>query len=441
VCTPLITDPANRDYDAPTTSTPPSTVDSEAGRYAPPPQSHEHRFVTIVKTLTAEQALANSFNHHSFARTGSSIAGMASNLVGLHNTSPVSPYFSLLARIPDFARTDLDVEMWDSRRLARFRAMRLTMFVFPTDLLEIAAAATRHIVEPLAVRWLRDSGLTDQEYARLTAAVDEALADGPLTVRALRQMLDVPQSVDLPGVVTRMCEVGKVAGGAPPRNWRSAVRQYHRWEDALPHVDLQRWDEESAIRELIDRYVHSYGPVAIDDMSWWTGFTKGRCRSAMDTLDVEDVAVDGWPGPLYRARSAGDKVEMGSSVRALPLLDPYVQGYRDRHRFIDPALHDFIYDGGGNSTATLVHRGRIVGVWQTSKDPVPSVRYHLFADGPTGLRSAAETELAAAGAHYFDCPVDVVSMTLMKPLSADGGRSASHPLDSRLHRASRRRRT
>lgn len=394
-----------------------------------------------MKTLTAEQALSNSFNHHSFARTGSSIAGMASNLVGLHNTSPVSPYFSLLARIPDFARTDLDVEMWGSRRLARFRAMRLTMFVFPVDLLEIAAAATRHIVEPLAERWLRDSGLTDQEYARLTAAVNEALTDGPLTVRALRQTLDIPQSVDLPGVVSRMCEVGQVAGGAPPRNWRSAVRQYHRWESALPRVDLQRWDEDSAIRELIDRYIRSYGPVTIDDISWWTGFTKGRCRSAMDTLNIEKVAVDGWPGPLYRARSGGNKVEMGSSVRALPLLDPYVQGYRDRHRFVDPALHNFIYDGGGNSTATLVHRGRIMGVWQISEDPAPSVRYHLFANCPTGFRSAAEIELAAAGSLYFDRPVDVVNITTMKPLSADGGRSASHPLDSRLHRASRRQRT
>ena len=394
-----------------------------------------------MKTLTAEQALANSFNHHSFARTSSSNAGMAANLVGLHNTSPVSPYFSLLARIPDFARSDLEVEMWDSRRLARFRAMRSTIFVFPIDLLEIAAAATRHIIQPLAERWLRDSGLTDQEYARLTAAVDEALTDGPLTVRALRQTLDVPQSVDLPGVVSRMCEVGKVAGGAPPRSWRSAVRQYHRWQDTLPCVDLQRWDEESAIRELIDRYIRSYGPVTIDDISWWTGITKGRCRSALDTLDVEEVGVDGWPGPLYRARSGGNKAEMGSPVRALPLLDPYVQGYRDRHRFIDPALHDFIYDGGGNSTATIVHRGRIIGVWQISEDPAPSVRYHLFANGPAGLRSAAEIELATAGALYFDRPVDIVNIATMKPLSADGGRSASHPLDSRLHRASRRQRT
>ena len=67
-----------------------------------------------------------------------------------------------------------------------------------------------------------------------------------------------------------------------------------------------------------------------------------------------------------------------------------------------------------------------------------SVRYHFFAKQPPVLRDAAEADLAAAGLMYFDREVDVVEIAHMKPLNADGGRSASHPLDDRLHRASRR---
>jgi hypothetical protein len=182
--------------------------------------------------------------------------------------------------------------------------------------------------------------------------------------------------------------------------------------------------------------------VTVNDMSWWTGITKGRCRAALAALgaSVEEVAVDGWPGPLYRIAAGDTTDEPDSAVTALPLLDPYVQGYRNRGRFLDPARNDFVYDGGGNSTATLIQHGRIVGIWQFAEEAVDSVRYHMFAAVPASVRRSAEADLAVAGDLYFERPVDVVATTTMKPLSADGGRSASHPLDSVLHRASRRQR-
>jgi hypothetical protein len=212
------------------------------------------------------------------------------------------------------------------------------------------------------------------------------------------------------------------------------------WEDVLPRVDIHRWPEGSAIRELVRRYITSYGPVTLDDISWWTGISKGRCSVAIGAMVelIEEVSVDGWLGPLYRVAGALDDEEVGSDVRALPLLDPYVQGYRDRDRFLDPGRSGLVYDGGGNAAATLVHRGRIIGVWQVSEEPLQSVRYHLFTGCTASVRRAAEADLAAAGALYFDRPVDVVEIAEMRPLGADGGRSASHPLDDRLHRASRR---
>jgi hypothetical protein len=130
-------------------------------------------------------------------------------------------------------------------------------------------------------------------------------------------------------------------------------------------------------------------------------------------------------------------VPVMNRVAALPLLDPYVQGYRDRVRMLDASRRGFVYDGGGNSAATLVWRGRIVGVWQTVEKPSEVVVYHLFRDAPSSIRDVAESELAAAGNLYFDAPVDVVAVPDMEPLSAGGGRSAAHPLDGRRHRARR----
>ncbi len=393
-----------------------------------------------MRALSAEAALAEAIRNHCLSQPGTSVEGIAAGLVGLHNTSQVSPYLSLRARLPGFSRSRLDGPMWGSWRMVRFRAMRLTMFVFPTDLLEIAAAATRHLGASLSARWLRDSGLSQADFDEISAGVDAALADGPLTARDLRRRLGLAQTIDLPGVVGRMCDAGRIVGGAPPRQWRSSIRCYHRWRDVLPEVDLDRWDPDVAVRELIHRYVRSYGPVTLDDVAWWTGLSKGRCRAALTDLapHLEPVAVDGWVGPLHRGK--GDTVagDAGSDVRALPLLDPYVQGYRDRARFLEPRRSDFVYDGGGNAAATLVHQGKIIGVWQVTVRRNETVRYHLFAGVPPSLRRAAETDLASAGALYFDHAVDVVAVPTMEPLSAQGGRSAMHPLDGQLHRASRR---
>ena len=92
--------------------------------------------------LTADQALAEASSHHSLAQPGSSIEETVLQLIGLHNTSQVSPYLSLRARVPGFRRADLEVLMWGSWQLVRLRAMRMTMFVFPRGLLEIAATRT-----------------------------------------------------------------------------------------------------------------------------------------------------------------------------------------------------------------------------------------------------------------------------------------------------------
>lgn len=391
-----------------------------------------------MTTLTADEARAYAVGSHFLEKPAASIAAVAEQLVGLHNTNQASPYLSVNARVQSFARPDLDELMWERWELARFRAMRLTMFVLPRPLIEVVAAATRHIVEPLAARWLRDSGMTQQQFDRYAAGVLEALVDGPLTSRQLRRCLEVPQEVELPGIVSRLCEQGRIVGGAPPGSWRSGIRQFHLWEQVLSDVDIHRWAEAPAIAELVGRYVRGYGPVTLSDIAWWTGFTKARCRQALDSLrdSIMKVEVDDWPGPLYLYPDAGDTIGEAPAVSVLPLLDPYVQGYRDRQRLLADELHGFVWDGGGNATATIVERGEIIGVWQPIDRPA-EIRYHLF-DAPWVDSGEVEVLLRAVGRVYFDEVVDVQEVIEMRPLRGPGeARSAAHPLDDTFHRSGR----
>jgi len=50
-------------------------------------------------------------------------------------------------------------------------------------------------------------------------------------------------------------------------------------------------------------------------------------------------------------------------VFLLPALDPYIMGYQDRRRFLDPAHNDKVLDRAGNAVPTVWANGRVVGVW------------------------------------------------------------------------------
>ena len=383
-----------------------------------------------MKQLTPSLARANALAVHGLSSKLDDPVLAAGRLVGLHNTTQSTPYLSVRARLPSFSRSDLDQAMWQNWNLARFRAMRLTMFIFPDDLLEIAAAATRHLTAGWAKRWLRDSNLDEATFSRIADDVDAALVDNPMTVRDLRATLGVQKTVDLPGIVGRLCDIGRLVGGAPPHSWRSSVRRYHRWDEVLPEVDPYRWDETTAQAELVRRYVESYGPVTLDDISWWTGMTKGRCRTALEGLDAQPVEVAGWPGPLW---ACGDLPDEGpGSVCALPLLDPYVQGYRNRERLLHPSLFEYVWDRGGNAAATIVEDGQIIGVWQPVDKPNAKVLCHFLGAPPPAVRKEALSELARAGTMYFDKPADIIELAEMEPL--DRGTSAMHPLDGKPHR-------
>ena len=181
----------------------------------------------MIAELTPRQARSLSLTRHALASPGTSILDVGTALVGLHATNPTTPYLTLRSRLPAFERNDLDDVMWQSWRTARVRAMRNTMFVLPLELVEIAWAATAHLSDAFAARWLRDAGLTPATFDRYADLIERELAESALTVRQLRTRLGLGRDVDVSGIVARMCDLGVLVGGASPRSWRSPVRAYH----------------------------------------------------------------------------------------------------------------------------------------------------------------------------------------------------------------------
>jgi hypothetical protein len=121
----------------------------------------------------------------------------------------------------------------------------------------------------------------------------------------------------------------------------------------------------------------AFGPATLDDAIWWTSLSKGETRRALEALgdEVATVEVEGLGGSHLVLATDVSRMDGGSSqkepvVNLLPALDPYIMGYRDRRRFLDPERHRQVFDRAGNPVGTAWVDGRVVGVWDASGDHV-----------------------------------------------------------------------
>jgi len=272
--------------------------------------------------------------------------------VGIYGTAPTC-HLSALARVDGYALSDLGQAVAEHRSLVRVRAMRYSAHLFPRGLLVEAVAATHAQARR---RYPYQRKLVG-DYEALGAAVEAALADGPLPSAGIRARIDPEQRLGplfsvLLGMLTVDCRVvrGPTTGG-----WRSDRLTYARWSDWLPGVEPFEVDEAGARRRLAARYVAAYGPVTLEDLRWWAGWTAREARAAdgLD-LDVEGAAL-----------------RLLGGVRLLPVWDVLLVAYRHRERLLDAEHMRFAYDASGNATSVVLDGGRVVGVWDLGRSDDP----------------------------------------------------------------------
>jgi hypothetical protein len=367
--------------------------------------------------------------HDLLSRAGAGGAvQVADDVVGLHATSPTTPYLSLFERVQGFASDHLEDALYERRDLVRLKGMRGTVFLFSRRLAPLVFAATRAATLASDRRWLATNA---DGYARLAPKVVGALAGQSLTVKQLRQVLGA--DAELAGVVAMLCDEGRIVRDQPIGSRNSSTFRYRLWAEVLPDVVLDEWDEAAAMRELVRLYIDSYGPVTRADLIWWTGLPARRIDGALSHLGDElvPVSVVGLEGELLMTASALDQTAAvdrgGAPVNLLPMLDPFTMGYRDRSRLLDPSLNETVIDRGGNATSVVLVDGRVAGVWDFPEAPNTAVRVLLFEPGHRGRKRILE-HAAETAAFWFDRPARVEEYTSMIPLRQRSG-VMRRPLD------------
>ncbi len=115
-------------------------------------------------------------------------------------------------------------------------------------------------------------------------------------------------------------------------------------------------------------------------------------------------------------------------ISLLPVLDPYLQGYRDRQRCVDPPHLPFVVDRGGNSTSVILIGGRVAGVWDSVATPSPELRLFFFGSPHVATRARVLAAASETAEFLTGEPAPVMEVDVMTPLTQRTAGSFLSPL-------------
>lgn len=329
----------------------------------------------------------------------------------LHATEAPSVYLSLHARVDGLTVADVDRVLYEERTLVKQMAMRRTLFVFPRDLLPAAWGSAsarvtetewRRMAKEIAAAWPGTDGEAWLEAA-CTAVLERLATDGPMSTQHLRAGVpeiagtitmapgkkwggEVPMA---PRVLTLLGARGQIVRARNAGHWRISRPAWTRTADWLGE-EPPALTAPAGYAELARRWLWTFGPASVGDLTWWLGSTVTAARQALADIGAVEITVE--TGPAFVLPDDLDPVEPVEPWAALlPILDPTVMGWKQRDFYIGPHAGQ-LFDTNGNAGTTAWWDGRVVGGWVQDADGVVQVRLleEIGSDASAALAREAD---------------------------------------------------
>ena len=353
----------------------------------------------------------------------SSLAEAASALVVLHATDPATVFLEGWARMVDASPAAIGRELYEQPTVLRMLAMRRTLFLVPLpDVPMVFAAGSRDVAErerPRTVKMLAAAGIGSDPGAHLAELEEVALAAirerGEVATRELRDLdprlaerFTTARGKSYEGsmavisrVVHHLALDGRIGRGRPRGTWVSGQFRWSPIERWFPS-GIPQMDVGEARAELVRCWLRAFGPATRDDVRWWTGWTVGATRQALEAIGAVEISLDG--GVVgYALPDDLEPVEQPPPwVALLPALDATTMGWTNRDWYLGPHRPQ-LFDTVGNAGPTIWVDGRIVGGWaqRRSGEVVP----RLLED--VGAETTRAIEAKAAGLEAWLGPTRV----------------------------------
>jgi hypothetical protein len=191
-----------------------------------------------------------------------------------------------------------------------------------------------------------------------------------------------------PRVLTYLSANGDVARAATAGGWHLSRPRWTLMSSWLP-APQPRLPAAAGYRELLRRWLYTFGPGTEDDLVWWFGATKSVVRAALADLNAVAVGLDGGGTGWLLPDDLDDVAPPPPWAALLPVLDPTVMGWRHRDFYLAPHRAE-IFDRRGNAGTTAWVDGRVVGCWV--QDPAGVVEVRLLEPVSAEARRALDAE-------------------------------------------------
>lgn len=339
---------------------------------------------------------------------------VARDITYLQAPSAITPFLSLWARMRRFSPQALMRELYQERQLVKAKCMRGDIVILPVYLAGPAIVATReqchgndlartyHIMARMTQKARGETNtfeVSDAELEELRARIVRILSHECLTIEQLKKRLATHVNVSY--IVYALCDASILIRG-PTVRWDNSKHHYTAWENWLPGVTLDTSpDEARAI--LIKAYIRSYEPVCLEDVIWWTGFTKQDTSKVIKDLgaDLTEIRIDCFEGRHLISKDGLNRLKSVKYldepvVNLLPSQDNYVVAYRRRSRHSVRDIYPRIHDRAGNVLPVILIDGQVQGVWDIVDN---RVQYTLFEK--TDASTAYEVNQKARSLEQF----------------------------------------
>jgi len=344
------------------------------------------------------------------------------DLCGLHATGTMEPYLTLFARASSFKKEDLENELYINKTLGRIRGIRKTLFILTKEMIPIIYSATKHLIEKLFEKYLNYRDISSEDYKKLSKEILNLLSQKEMSTSEIKKALNSQK--DIGAIVSVMCDEMVIIRTNPIKSWKDRRIRYASFKENFPEININRYNEEEALKILVKNYLQSYGPSTENDIVWWTGINKSKIRRALDQFrdEITPIKVSHLNHEFLILQTDIEKINSLTSVRDntinfLPQLDPYLMGYKDRERYIEINNYEYVFDRSGNITATILLDGRIIGVWDVTEKPSPIIKLLFFSKIDENVMDKAYKEAYRIGEFIVEKEIHIKECKQMIPLT------------------------
>jgi uncharacterized protein YcaQ len=349
-------------------------------------------------------------NHLVTPAPKSRLVDVVRDVCGLQAQLLSAAELALSARIDGLTQESVRNALWVQKTLVRVWTVRGTIHVIPAEDLPLwmAALGTRRYWE--SKEWLAREKVTAKEATAVFDTVLGALGEKGSTraeiadavVARLGTRFRTKISSGWGELLAPLMYMGKMCFG-PSVGANVTFVRADKWVRNWPRVD-----PEGARRELVRRFLRSYGPTTLDGISRWFGMKPAAFRPLLRSLEPEavEVSIEGRKAWMLSADKSIAR-RRGSSVRLLAQYDCYVIGSHPRDTITHEAARTAIRSykrgqwEGVVGVPVLLVDGIVSGVWERRErggrieiGVQPSIKLTV------AQRRALKAEVARIG-HFF----------------------------------------